>query len=34
MQLALLAVAFLLYCALAVAVDLAWMRKRNHASAR
>jgi len=33
-QLAVLGAAFLLYCALAVAVDLAWSRQRNDASPR
>jgi UDP-N-acetylmuramyl pentapeptide phosphotransferase/UDP-N-acetylglucosamine-1-phosphate transferase len=33
-QLAVLAAAFLLYCALAIAVDVAWLRQRNDASAR
>jgi UDP-N-acetylmuramyl pentapeptide phosphotransferase/UDP-N-acetylglucosamine-1-phosphate transferase len=33
-QLVVLAAAFVLYCALAIAVDLAWLRQRNDASAR
>ena len=33
-QLAVLGAAFLLYCALAVAVDLAWSRQRNDAATR
>jgi UDP-N-acetylmuramyl pentapeptide phosphotransferase/UDP-N-acetylglucosamine-1-phosphate transferase len=33
-QLVVLVAAFLLYCALAIAVDLAWLRQRNDASAR
>jgi hypothetical protein len=33
-QIAILGAALLLYCALAVAIDLAWLRQRNDASAR